>query len=415
MEMEVVAVKEAMVVAVAARHLHRRRRVAHPCQVRVKRVAIGGHLLGAAPALGGGLGDALAIELDQLDAERRRLAPADGGGVLGGLVQRAELAVGDQERAAHRARVAASASAAAANAAPSSACSRSRCRVSSVVRHAASACTTSARSSILTLAAARSACVRRSSAASSDWDGARAAASASARVTSAARRCSAASAASRALLRLGQHPPQPLQLGGALRLGRVARGRASRCRRPPPAAPRCARGRPTRASARRARAALRAQPRELAAVGGGGDRALAANRQRHRRRPRRRRVLRRQHRRAVVGQPTTLGGVAAGEATGRGAAFLVEDRRGSCRQRSAPSRWRHRAGARTRGQVAAAARFDRAACGEGRLLVRRLVFEHGGISCERAATQFSVFFWPSASRAHALAVKSALARFHVAT
>ena len=93
-----------MVVAVAARHLHRRRRVAHPRQVRVKRVAIGGHLLGAAPPLGGGLGDALPIELDELDAERRRLAPADGGGVLGGLVQRAELAVGDQERAAHRAR-----------------------------------------------------------------------------------------------------------------------------------------------------------------------------------------------------------------------------------------------------------------------------------------------------------------------
>ena len=91
--------------------------------VRVEGVAIGGDLLGAAPPLGGGLGDALPIELDELDAERRRLAPADGGGVLGGLVQRAELAVGDQERA-RIARVAASASAAAANAAPSSACSR---------------------------------------------------------------------------------------------------------------------------------------------------------------------------------------------------------------------------------------------------------------------------------------------------
>ena len=101
----VLEVKEAvMVVAVAARHLHRRRRVAHPRQVRVEGVAVGGDLLGAAPPLGGGLGDALAIELDELDAERRRLAPADGGGVLGGLVQRAELTVGDQERAAHRPR-----------------------------------------------------------------------------------------------------------------------------------------------------------------------------------------------------------------------------------------------------------------------------------------------------------------------
>ena len=64
MEEVVLEVKEAVVVAVAARHLHRRRRVAHPCQVRIKRVAIGGDLLGAAPPLGGGLGDALPIKLD---------------------------------------------------------------------------------------------------------------------------------------------------------------------------------------------------------------------------------------------------------------------------------------------------------------------------------------------------------------
>ena len=59
-----------MVEPVAARHLHRRRRVAHPRQVRIEGVAIGGDLLGAAPPLGGGLGDALAVSYTHLRAHR---------------------------------------------------------------------------------------------------------------------------------------------------------------------------------------------------------------------------------------------------------------------------------------------------------------------------------------------------------
>ena len=294
-----------------ARHLHRRR-VAHPRQVRAEGVAIGGHLLGAAPPLGGALSDALPIKLDELDAERRRLAPPMAEACS---AARATAEPPSATRARRASRVASSA---AANAAPSSACFH---RAAASLRrpprrlglHHLGAfvnphlggreirlCAPELSGELrLLMYRAR----RRLRLGARDVGGA-----------PPLRRLRRL----RALLRLRQHcrsrcSSVALSLGG--------RARASRRRRPPLAAPRCAWW-PTLPRVA-LELQLRAQPRELPLSA-----AAVITRRCRGQRHRGGRVAD-EYCGDSTGVPSsgspTLGGVAAGEATGRGAAFLVEE------------------------------------------------------------------------------------------